>query len=340
MISSLKPVLDILGTPDTQFMIPVFQRVYSWKHIQCRQLWKDILDAGVRDKDHFLGTLIYRKEISVHSEAEMPELKRSSIIDGQQRLTTITLLITALRDRLRETGHPQKAEDLDEKYLRAASNTMKLVLSSEDADTLEYIIDGKNLSPDVEPSRFLIENHRTFKDLVSSPETDIETILRGLDSLKVVSVELEGSDSPQQVFESLNTKGRPLSTIDLLRNVLIKEYGYDEQEKLLDTYWAPIEDAFRRFDKEKDLYLDAALHCWISKASPGLRAAKRSDLYQVYKTYLEHRSAQTLESTLASINAECLKFAAKPNSPEAKIHIDWAIEKPAGTMSQKKLFGD
>ncbi len=339
MISSLKPFLDVLGMPVSQFMVPVFQRVYSWTNVQCRQLWEDIINASTNDKNHFVGTFIYKEESPIDCNTCTSAIRRFSIIDGQQRLTTVTLLITALRDKLKEKGDP-RAEILDKHYLHAAPDLLKLILSSEDADTLAYIIDKKSLPPDVEPSRFLNENYKTFADLLSLHNTDIEVVIHGIHCLSVVAVMLDDNDSPQQVFESLNTKGRPLSTIDLLRNILIKEYGYDKQERLLDTYWAPIEDAYKRFDKEKDLYLDAALHCWISKTSPELHAAKRADLYQAFKTYLQHHNAQSLEDTLASINKECLEFASKPHSPEAKIHIDWAIEKPTGSMMQKKLFGD
>lgn len=344
MISSLKPIPDILEAPHAQFMVPVFQRVYSWDRVQCRQLWKDIARAGADGKDHFAGTLIYREEGPAEAPAEhgasTQALSRFSIIDGQQRLTTTMLLIAALRDRLRSMGEHCRADELDERYLHAAPGTMKLVLSSEDAGTLEHIIDKKGLPSDVEPSKLLIDNYKVFVESLSSSDADIEAVMQGLPRLKVVAVELDDGDSPQQVFESLNTKGRPLSMVDLLRNILIGEYGYDEQERLLDAYWAPIEDAFAQFGKEKDLYLDAALHCWIAKASPGLRASKRSNLYQAFKAYFEHRSAQSLEAALSSINEKCLWFASNPSSPEAKAHIDWAIEKPVGTMSQKKLFGD
>lgn len=344
MISSLKPVLDILGMPQAQFMVPVFQRVYSWDRVQCRQIWKDVIHAGADGKDHFAGTLIYREEGPEEAPAEhganAQALSRFSIIDGQQRLTTTMLLIAALRDKLRSMGETQRADELDQRYLHAAPREMKLVLSSEDAGTLEHIIDKKALPPDVEPSKLLVENHKLFAESLASSDADIEAAMQGLSRLKVVAVELGDCDSPQQVFESLNTKGRPLSTVDLLRNMLISEYGYDEQERLLDAYWAPIEEAFGQFGKEKDLYLDAALHCWMAKTSPGLRASKRSGLYQAFKAYFEHRSAQSLEAALSSINAECLRFASDPSSPEAKAHIDWAIEKPTGSMRQKRLFGD
>ena len=179
-----------------------------------------------------------------------------------------------------------------------------------------------------------------FREKVASSRLEASAVMAGLKELAVVSMELEDADSPQQAFESLNAKGRPLSTADLLRNVLLATYGLKEQERLFDLYWTPIDEAFRRFGPEQDIYLDAALHCWASKAAPELRAAKRSDLYQAFKVYLAQRGSYPLEELLASLSAECLAFAANPASAEARAHLDWVVDKPQGLVSERRLFGD
>ena len=206
--------------------------------------------------------------------------------------------------------------------------------------TLAHLIDGDELPPGEEPSRFLKENHRFFKEKLASASVGADAVLAGLRALRVVLVKLEEEDRPQQVFESLNAKGRPLSTIDLLRNVLLVRYGQEEQERLFDIHWSPIDEAFQRFGAEQDIYLDAALHAWLSKNAPDINAGKRSDLYQAFKIHVAQSASLSLEELLASISAECLAFAVDPDTPEARKHLDWVVDKPEGLISQRKLFGD
>lgn len=275
-------LLDILEEPGTRYLIPIFQRVYSWDRLQCDQLWDDVLRALDQGKTHFAGTIISRPEAD----------------DGGDVL-------------MREQG------------FRRVS-----------------LIDGVGLPAADESSQLLLENHLHFKEKLETSSIDGEAMLEGLHALRVVLVELEEEDRPQQVFESLNAKGRPLSTADLLRNVLLVRYGQEEQERLFDIYWSPIDDAFRRFGVEQDIYLDAALHSWLPKNAPGANAAKRSDLYQAFKIYIAQNASIALEELLMSVNAECMAFAANPDAPEARELLDWVTDKPKGLISQRKLFGD
>ena len=324
MIASLKSISDILGKPNTQYLIPVFQRVYSWDRMQREQLWKDMMKADSSADGHFTGSFIYRPEASgARGDSDAPSgYTKVDLIDGQQRLTTITLMLVALRDR------------------HAAPGVPKLVLSDSDAPTMAHLIDGVPAPGEDEVSQLVIEGYEFFKDRVEESSIDTDAVMSGLDRLYVVAVELEEDDAPQQVFESLNAKGRPLSTIDLLRNVIMAKYGATEQQRLFDVYWAPIDEAFHQFDAEQDMYLDAALHAWAEKHAPSIHASKRSELYQAFRAYLGGHDSISLEELLRSINEGCLAFAADPGSPEAKKHLDWAVEKPRGLISQSKLFGD
>lgn len=377
MKASLESILDILGAPGAQFLIPVFQRVYAWNRRQCVQLWDDMMGTDALPGDgapatgaapratgagapptermHFLGTFISMAEDGKTAErpavapgnaadaagaGEAAPLALIDVIDGQQRLTTITLVLVALRDRLRREGDEDGARRIDERYLHTAPGRLKLCLSESDAPTLAHLIDGVDLPAGTEPSKFLVDNLETYRGMVGGADVDAAAVLDGLGSLKVVAVELEEDDSPQQVFESLNAKGRPLSTTDLLRNVLLVKYGADEQERLFEKYWAPIDETFQQFGAEQDIYLDAALHAWAAASATSIRAAKRADLYQAFKDYLAHEHGLSLEAMLKSINEVCLEFAAHPDSPEARIHLDWVVDKPKGMISLRKIFGD
>lgn len=342
MIASLKSISEILGKPDTQYLIPVFQRVYSWDRMQCEQLWNDMMKAGSGTDGHFTGTFIYRPESSEghDNSGALSGYTKVDLVDGQQRLTTITLILVALRNAMRDAGDTVRANQIDETYLHCATDTPKLVLSDADAPTMAHLVDGVPAPEEDDLSQLLIEGYKFFRGKVEDPSIDVDAITRGLGRLHVVAVELEEDDAPQQVFESLNAKGRPLSTIDLLRNVIMAKYGAIEQRRLFDMYWAPIDEAFHQFGAEQDVYLDAALHAWAEKHAPSMHASKRSELYQAFKAYLGGHDSISLEELLGSINEDCLAFAAAPGSPEAKKHLDWAVEKPQGLISQSKLFGD
>ena len=342
MIASLKSILDILGKPNTQYLVPVFQRVYSWDRMQREQLWKDMMKADSSADGHFTGSFIYRPEASGacgDSDAPSGHMK-VDLIDGQQRLTTITLMLVALRDRVRDMGNERRANEIDETYLHVAPGVPKLVLSDADAPTMAHLVDGVPAPEEDDLSQLLIEGYEFFREKVEEPSVDADAVMRGLDRLRVVAVELEEDDAPQQVFESLNAKGRPLSTIDLLHNVIMAKYGATEQQRLFDVYWAPIDEAFHQFGAEQDVYLDAALHAWAEKHAPSIHASKRSELYQAFRAYLGGHDSISLEELLRSINEGCLAFAADPGSPEAKKHLNWAVEKPQGLISQSKFFGD
>lgn len=336
MQANLKSLLDVLGTPDTQYLIPVFQRVYSWTQRQCDQLWDDMLKANDEKKMHFMGMLIYMPE------GRAGDVDQASVIDGQQRLTTITLMLIALRDALREQGSEwgiAKADEIDAAYLQVAPGECKLVLSEEDLPTLRHLIFDDAMPEDIEASSFLLENLGVFRSKMEAASS-LDEVLPALETLAVVAVELEDGDAPQQVFESLNAKGKPLSTTDLIRNTLLIKFGSTGQETLFETYWTPLDDTFAQFGREQDIYLDAALHQWITENVRGVRVPKRTDLYQVYKRHIDSKDKHALEDMLKSISASCLAFAESPKTPEAKVHLDWAIEKPTGLISQHKMFGD
>ena len=165
MQASLRSLLDILSEPKTQFVIPVFQRVYSWTKRQCDQLWDDMLKANDGSTMHFMGTFIYMPE------GEFDGIRRISLIDGQQRLTTITLMLIALRDALRASGDEaclKEAERIDETYLHASSDACKLCLSSDDDPTLENLINGTALPDGIESSKFLRDNLEVFRSKLNA----------------------------------------------------------------------------------------------------------------------------------------------------------------------------
>ncbi len=229
-----------------QLVIPIYQRVYSWKKEQCKQLWDDIIKIGGDDKmdGHFIGSILYVLDGITHSNNVL------LIIDGQQRLTTITLLFTALRDHLNDED---KRKEIENHYLinsdEKGDKKFRLILSESDRDTLLSLIDKDRRKPS-EPSSKIVENFKLFEEWVSKNTDKLETIFKGLEKLTIVWIALEKEeDNPQLIFESMNSKGMELAQTDLIRNYIIMETEIEKQEGFYNKYWRAMEEEFKQNKK-------------------------------------------------------------------------------------------
>lgn len=213
-----------------QLVIPIYQRLYSWEKEQCKQLWDDIIKIGGNDKmdGHFIGSILYVLDGITHSNNVL------LIIDGQQRLTTITLLLTALRDHWSD-----KRKEIEDHYLinsdKDGDKKFRLILSESDKDTLLSLIDKDRRKPS-EPSSKIVENFKLFEEWVSNTDK-LETIFKGLEKLMIVEIALEkGKDDPQLIFESMNSKGMELTQTDLIRNYILMGLEPKEQKIFYEKY--------------------------------------------------------------------------------------------------------
>jgi len=295
----------------SQFVIPVFQRDYRWEEENCRRLWTDILaiaDAPGK-RGHFIGSVVY-----VQTEDSSATFTRWLLIDGQQRVTTLTLLLTALRDHIKETGWTggegsPTAKRLNAYFLRntqeEGDKEVKLRLRRRDDATLQALIEGED--PPYPVSGGIRENYDLFRELIR--EEDPGRVFRGIDRLLLVEVTLErGLDDPQLIFESLNTTGMDLSTSDQIRNFILMSLPEAEQTRLYNAYWSRIEDLFRGNDRVFDSFIRdyLALRFRSSKL-------ERSDL--VYAAFrrafgdLGHE-ASTLEPLLQELLRRARQYAA------------------------------
>ncbi|GAA6930557.1 hypothetical protein AOH283_11090 [Helicobacter pylori] len=242
-----------------QLVIPIYQRVYSWEKEQCKQLWDDIIKIGGDDKmdGHFIGSILYVLDRITHSNNTL-----IIIIDGQQRLTTITLLLTALRnylndeDEFLEKFSHQKNQNL---YLinsdKEGDKKFKLILSESDKDTLLSLIDKNKRKPS-EPSSKIVENFKLFEEWVSKNTDELETIFKGLEKLMIVEIALEKEkDDPQLIFESMNSKGMELTQTDLIRNYIVMETEIEKQEGFYNKYWRAMEEDFKQNKKWFDRFV-------------------------------------------------------------------------------------
>lgn len=266
----------------TQFVIPVFQRDYSWTEAECEQLWKDVVGiaADPTNRRHFLGSVVY-----VATGDSSAGFTRWLLIDGQQRVTTLTLLLAALRDHIVETKwsggeEGPTAKRIDAYFLRNAEETgsrsHKLVLRRHDQATLQAILDRTELPAPL--SERIRENYDFFRERVSG--TDPEVVYRGVGRLVVVDVCLDQkTDDPQLIFESLNSTGLDLSQSDLIRNFILMRLPEPVQTRLYDLYWRQIEDLFRGSEST----FDAFVRDFIALKTKASKQEKANEIYFAFR---------------------------------------------------------
>jgi uncharacterized protein with ParB-like and HNH nuclease domain/predicted transport protein len=272
-----------------QFIVPIFQRDYSWGTKHCQQLWKDVIRVGSdpKVKGHFLGSVVY-----VAAEDNTATITRWLLIDGQQRMTTLTLLLIALRDQINQAQGNEDVdggdavstpEELDDYYLRnrhgKGDRRHKLHLRRADHDTLIALLDGKDI-PDTASER-VKENFLFLRDLVA--QADVQTVYAGIKKLVVVDVSLtRGQDDPQMIFESLNSTGVDLTQADLIRNFVLMRLDESSQTQLYEEHWQPIEQAFgRRYRTEFDKFVKDFLTLQMRPGTP----LKAAEIYHEFRSY-------------------------------------------------------
>ena len=244
MDASNRMYTEIVGG-SVQFIIPVFQRDYNWDEEQCEQLWEDILRVGDNAHgDHFFGPVVY-----ISTKGQGAAFTKWLLIDGQQRMTTVSLLMAAVREHIRE--RPSSSEKkltpdkIDHDFLKNSYESddgrPKLKLRKRDEATLRWLVDGRD-----EPSgkSVTVENNYNFffRKLRGA---DLDTVYAGVRKLAVVDVRLDRDrDDPQQIFESLNSTGLDLTQADLVRNYVLMGLDESLQTELYKEYWRKIEDLY------------------------------------------------------------------------------------------------
>ena len=239
-----------------QLIIPIYQRTYSWEKKQCEQLWNDIVRVANRnDKTHFIGSILYIKE-GHYIEADVHQLL---VIDGQQRLTTLLLLLAALRDVLAGDPHNEITQQKIDGYYffnekESGEKRHKLILTQSDKDTLINLLEQSD-NPELY-SKNIMDNFTYFQDRIAKGEIDLNSLYRGIRKLTTVHISLDSNyDDPQLIFESLNSRGLILSQADLIRNYILMGLNPNEQEEIYKKYWHPIEKRFQENKKAFDRFM-------------------------------------------------------------------------------------
>ena len=290
-----------------QFIIPIYQRQYSWTSAQCEQLWNDIYRAGSTGLEgHFIGSVVY-VERSLYSHSDVPELL---VIDGQQRLTSTSLLIAALSHEINrrnqnaeqkiviEGTNPKKLKNY---YLCNAEEDgelyYKLVLTKSDNEALHQIVDGK-ADFDDESGHRVEQNYRFFtRQLGELNDEALGHIYKGLQKLIIVDIALDkDKDDPQLIFESLNSTGLALSQADLIRNYVLMKQDIKEQNRLYKDYWFPMEENFGH--GEYSTRFNAFMRDFLTLRTG--YTPRKDEVYEGFKAYV-NKSADSIQDIVAEV---------------------------------------
>ncbi|HHF3260851.1 TPA: DUF262 domain-containing protein [Vibrio diabolicus] len=288
-----------------QFIIPIYQRQYSWTQEQCEQLWKDIVRAGTTDLEaHFIGSVVY-VERGLYSHSDVPQLL---VIDGQQRLTSTTLLIAALVSELnaRSADNTSVIEGTNAKKLKkyylcndAEDGDLyyKLLLTKADDKELRAIIDNEAKHDDDATSR-VIQNYQFFKDKLSRLGNEkVSEIYLGLQKLLIVDIALDRErDNPQLIFESLNSTGLDLSQADLIRNFVLMGLEPKQQNTLYERYWFPMESDFG--NGEYSWLFNQFMRDYLTLKTN--KPPRINDVYEAFKKYVSS-SHLDIEDVVADV---------------------------------------
>ena len=293
----------------TQFLVPVFQRDYKWTEDQCGRMWQDIRNAGVgTDEGHFLGSIVY-----IATADSSAGCTRWLVVDGQQRLTTLTLLMVALRDYIKESkwsGGPDSPtpERIDAYFLinglEPNHRRYKLRLRRSDNATLRALIDGTALP--VKHSATIQSTYALFREYVREC-ADPDLIYRGASNLVIVDVTLHRNvDDPQLVFESLNSTGVDLSQADLVRNYLLMGLEEHEQTRLYKEYWSGVEELFRKSAG----VMNSFIRDYVAVVTHATKQIRDDRIYDEFKEAFPLSEIKQLESRLDDISRNARYYAA------------------------------
>jgi uncharacterized protein with ParB-like and HNH nuclease domain/predicted transport protein len=295
-------LLDFLKK-SPQFVIPIYQRTYSWGERECRQLWEDILRTGRNDavSAHFVGSIVYVEKGLYQVSSQSPLL----VIDGQQRLTTVTLLIEALA---RSLGDSEPVDGFSARKLRSyyllnpledGERKYKLILSQTDKASLIAMLEQQ---PKPKEHSIRVETNFTFfRERVAEVKSEVEALCKGLAKLVIVDISLNrDQDNPQLIFESLNSTGRELSQADLIRNFILMGLEPQLQSRLYEQYWRPMEVDFGQ--EAYATHFDSFMRHYLTVKTGEIPNVR--EVYEAFKQYARSKvRMEGIEALVVDIRA-------------------------------------
>ena len=287
-----------------QFTIPVYQRPYSWEISQCEKLWNDIVHMQKTNRiGHFVGSIV-----NIAEQAMPTGVQKFMIIDGQQRMTTLTLLLIALRDYGYENQedttinpHSINGVCIQNDYA-SGEDKYKMLLTQKDKDILIKLIDRAPI--DESKRSKLLDNYNFFVDKIKSKKIEPFAILEGIGKLQIVNITLDrAQDDPQLIFESLNSTGMDLSKSDLIRNYILMGLSPEQQDSIYNNYWFPMENLF---DYSKQTWLMDKFFKHYLTFKYG-KIPVESKIYEEFKNYYWDKSYEAILNVSKELY-KCAKY--------------------------------
>ncbi len=291
---------NFLTQNKTQFVIPVYQRNYDWTTTECKQLLEDIIEVGSKknsEDTHFIGSIVFIHD-GVYTSSDVKQLV---IIDGQQRLTTMTLLYLALYRFALDNDMEEKAAEINEtilinRFVKEDSSKLKLKQTDVNAKAFRFLMSDNNPSDYNEYSR-IIDNYNFFYNTLNKDNFSIVT--EGLNRLLFVEISLErGKDDPQRIFESLNSTGLELSQADLIRNYILMGLEPREQVRVFENYWEIIENN-AKIENSQESKVSELIRDYLTLINK--KIPNKSKVYEEFKARFKKRDVDFYQNTLQTI---------------------------------------
>ena len=297
MKASERKITKLFSESDTVFSIPVYQRDYNWQEKQCQRLFKDILQTGKNEKvsSYFLGSIVY-----IHDGIYGVGEKEFHVIDGQQRMTTLTLLFLAIYFKLKGTILAKDADKIYNQYVvnpySEKEIKLKLLPPEENLYILNKISHNKFNELEAFQDRNMLKNYLFFeKELENLSFDDMKHLSNGIEKLIYIDIALEkGKDDPQKIFESLNSTGLDLSQGDLIRNYILMDLERGEQNRIYKEIWIPIENNCKVSDgSEITSYVSDFIRDYLTLKTE--KISSKPKVFETFKTYYEKENDEKLE---------------------------------------------
>ncbi|MGK7937326.1 MAG: DUF262 domain-containing protein [Xenococcaceae cyanobacterium] len=293
-----------------QFQIPLFQRPYAWEKKNWMTLWEDLMSLYNDEVEgsYFLGSIVTQSISGTTADGISPFI----VIDGQQRLITLTIFLATLRHCLLEQNKKQFAEELYELYLinkfKQNDDFYKVLPTQDDRKIYQDIISVKNknyLNHNNKDSKIYL-GYKFFKSQInnSSPKdnepvdlTKLKTIV--LERLSLVNITSEEEDNPYLIFESLNHKGQALTQADLVRNYVFMKLPTEQREKIYSNLWLPFQEQFK-VNINNDKYIEEITKAfWFYSRKDGAKVTQK-EVYKAIKKRFDN-SEENIESELKKL---------------------------------------
>ena len=299
------PFLDFLRN-SRQLVIPPYQRAYCWTERQCRRLWDDIIEVGesTEGATHFIGSIIYVEQDYSQITHRSPHL----VIDGQQRLTTVTLLLEALARTITGAEAPEGFSPRQIRryylydHLLTDDRRFRLLLTEDDRESLLALVRQQPLPQN--HAGHIGTNFAFFERQVKSLGDARKALCRGLERLVMVDIALlRGTDHPQRIFESMNATGRGLVHADLIRNFMLMDLTPEDQERIHRLYLRPVETGFGHDPASE--HFDLFMRHYLAMKTG--EVPRSGTLYETFKDHANTRAVR--EAGIAAL-AEDLRDCA------------------------------